>query len=73
VGSFLKGSCGQDSRDCGWDRGGECEVCQNNLSNAIQLGVVTLDGALWKNVSGEAKDLVGRLLVKDAAVRINAR
>jgi serine/threonine protein kinase len=65
------GDCGQL---CGWDHGDTCEECQNKLSNAIRTGLLSFpDDLQWKNITDEAKDLVSKLLVKDAKMRLTAK
>jgi len=66
----FSGSCG--SR-CGWSEGGACETCQMNLFNCIQQGFYEFHPAEWSNVSMEAKDLINKLLVKDAKKRLGAK
>ncbi|VEN45907.1 unnamed protein product [Callosobruchus maculatus] len=63
------GKCG---RDCGWERGDNCDRCQKMLFNSIQEGKYDFPEAEWANVSEEAKDLISRLLVKNASARISA-
>ena len=66
----FSGSCG---KDCGWeDRGEECQECQHRLFMAIKSGNLVFPEEEWSTVSGEAKDLIAKLLVRDASQRINA-
>jgi len=66
----FSGSCGVR---CGWSEGGACETCQMNLFNNIQQGFYEFHPAEWGNVSMEAKDLINKLLVKDAKKRLGAK
>lgn len=66
----FNGSCGAD---CGWeDRGEECPECQHRLFQAITAGNLVFPQQHWSGVSTEAKDLIAKLLVRDASQRINA-
>jgi len=65
----FSGSCGQK---CGWNEGGFCDECQNNLFDSIKDGEFVFPEADWWHISSEAKDLISRLLVKDAKRRISA-
>jgi len=66
----FSGCCG---RQCGWAEGGECKYCQLNLFHNIQNGRFEFKQEDWRDISGQAKDLVSKLLVKDARARISAR
>ena len=66
----FSGSCGVR---CGWSEGGPCETCQMNLFNNIQQGFYEFHPAEWGSVSMEAKDLINKLLVKDAKKRLGAK
>jgi len=66
----FSGSCGVR---CGWSEGGSCETCQMNLFNNIQRGQYEFHPAEWGHVSLEAKDLIKKLLVKDAKKRLSAK
>jgi len=66
----FSGSCGQK---CAWAAGGQCDRCQLNLFTNIQQGKFEFHPAEWSSVSGPAKDLIRRLLVKDAKKRLSAR
>merc|ERR1712098_140353 len=66
----FSGSCGVR---CGWSEGGSCETCQMNLFNNIQQGQYEFHPAEWGHVSLEAKDLINKLLVKDAKKRLSAK
>ncbi|XP_063216838.1 MAP kinase-interacting serine/threonine-protein kinase 1-like isoform X2 [Bacillus rossius redtenbacheri] len=63
------GSCGLN---CGWDRGGNCQHCQELLFSSIQDGRYEFPDADWAHISEDAKDLIRRLLVKDARRRLSA-
>merc|ERR1711936_259167 len=64
------GSCGQK---CAWTAGGQCDLCQLNLFTNIQHGMFEFHPKEWSCVSRPAKDLIRRLLVKDAKKRLSAR
>ncbi|XP_051044451.1 MAP kinase-interacting serine/threonine-protein kinase 1 isoform X3 [Phodopus roborovskii] len=63
------GHCGAD---CGWDRGEVCRVCQNKLFESIQEGKYEFPDKDWSHISNEAKDLISKLLVRDAKQRLSA-
>ncbi|XP_005204810.1 MAP kinase-interacting serine/threonine-protein kinase 1 isoform X1 [Bos indicus] len=63
------GHCGAD---CGWDRGEVCTVCQNKLFESIQKGKYEFPDKDWAHISNEAKDLISKLLVRDAKQRLSA-
>merc|ERR1711887_253108 len=65
----FSGSCGQQ---CGWAQGGACDSCQINLFNNIQQGKFHFQENDWGNISPEAKDLITKLLVKNAKQRLSA-
>ncbi|KAJ7993561.1 hypothetical protein DPEC_G00273680 [Dallia pectoralis] len=65
----FTGHCGTD---CGWDRGESCRSCQNNLFESIQHGQYEFPERDWSHISAQAKDLISRLLVKDATLRLSA-
>jgi MAP kinase interacting serine/threonine kinase len=64
----FSGDCGAD---CGWKRGLHCENCAENLLDQIQDCAVRFKGREWRRVSGAAKDLIARMLVKESQ-RISA-
>merc|ERR1712214_187411 len=66
----FSGSCGHK---CAWAAGGACDLCQLNLFNNIQQGKFEFHSKEWSGVSGPAKDLIRKLLVKDAKKRLSAR
>jgi len=66
----FSGSCG---RDCGWAAGGQCDQCQLHLFTNIQHGHFEFHPKEWGRVSPQAKDLIKRLLVKDAKKRLSAQ
>ncbi|XP_036995594.2 MAP kinase-interacting serine/threonine-protein kinase 1 isoform X1 [Artibeus jamaicensis] len=63
------GHCGAD---CGWDQGEVCRVCQNKLFESIQEGKYEFPDKDWAHISSEAKDLISKLLVRDAKQRLSA-
>uniref|UniRef100_A0A8C7A4P1 Protein kinase domain-containing protein n=1 Tax=Nothoprocta perdicaria TaxID=30464 RepID=A0A8C7A4P1_NOTPE len=63
------GNCGTD---CGWDRGEVCIICQNKLFESIQEGKYEFPDKDWAHISSDAKDLISRLLVRDAKQRLSA-
>ena len=65
----FSGSCGQQ---CAWAQGGQCDQCQMNLFTNIQMGKFEFHPKEWSNISPQAKDLIQRLLVKDAKKRLSA-
>jgi len=69
---FAAGRC--EDPDCGWDTGdAECASCQSRLFLAICSGdVVFPEQHGWAGVSAEARDLITRLLVRDASRRMDA-
>lgn len=66
----FSGRCG---KDCGWeDRGEECFECQHQLFQSIKSGSLIFPEKHWSTVSKEAKDLITKLLVRDASQRLDA-
>lgn len=65
----FSGNCQQD---CGWNRGENCRRCQELLFESIQEGRYNFPEREWAAVSAEAKDLIQRLLVKEAPRRLSA-
>uniref|UniRef100_A0A8D0GYL3 non-specific serine/threonine protein kinase n=1 Tax=Sphenodon punctatus TaxID=8508 RepID=A0A8D0GYL3_SPHPU len=63
------GNCGTD---CGWDRGEVCRICQNKLFESIQEGKYEFPDKDWARISSDAKDLISKLLVRDAKERLGA-
>ncbi|XP_068929361.1 MAP kinase-interacting serine/threonine-protein kinase 2 isoform X3 [Petaurus breviceps papuanus] len=63
------GHCGSD---CGWDRGEACHTCQNMLFESIQAGKYEFPDKDWAHISFGAKDLISKLLVRDAKKRLSA-
>ncbi|XP_069795048.1 MAP kinase-interacting serine/threonine-protein kinase 1-like isoform X3 [Narcine bancroftii] len=63
------GNCGTD---CGWDRGEACRACQNILFESIQEGKYDFPEKDWAHISNGAKDLICKLLVRDAKDRLSA-
>ncbi|KAJ3598990.1 hypothetical protein NHX12_032953 [Muraenolepis orangiensis] len=65
----FTGHCGSD---CGWDRGEMCKPCQSHLFESIQEGKYEFPDRDWARISEEAKDLISKLLVRDATLRLSA-
>merc|ERR1719168_422395 len=65
----FSGYCGSK---CGWNEGGFCDECQRNLFDNIKDGDFEFPKSEWSSISVEAKDLITKLLVKDAKKRISA-
>merc|ERR1719270_2254543 len=65
----FSGNCGNQ---CGWSMGEPCNACQELLFHSIQDGTFYFPDAEWRDISGEAKDLISKLLVKDARQRLSA-
>uniref|UniRef100_A0A1B6C9X3 non-specific serine/threonine protein kinase n=1 Tax=Clastoptera arizonana TaxID=38151 RepID=A0A1B6C9X3_9HEMI len=63
------GRCGSD---CGWEKGETCSDCQALLFTSIQEGLYDFPERDWADISDEAKDLIARLLVKEASLRLSA-
>ncbi|XP_022615283.1 MAP kinase-interacting serine/threonine-protein kinase 1 isoform X1 [Seriola dumerili] len=63
------GHCGTD---CGWDRGETCRTCQSNLFESIQQGKYEFPDKDWAHITAGAKDLISKLLVRDATLRLSA-
>ena len=65
----FAGNCGSD---CGWDHGESCTDCQELLFSSIKEGRLVFPDQHWAAISPQAKDLIGRLLVKDSEARPDA-
>merc|ERR1719189_1915522 len=65
----FSGNCGTQ---CGWNQGEPCNACQELLFHSIQDGHFDFPEGEWRDISGEAKDLISKLLVKDARQRLSA-
>jgi len=65
----FSGKCGSN---CGWEKGDNCPECQELLFDSIKEGHVEFHPKYWNEISDEAKDLISRLLVKDADVRLDS-
>ena len=65
----FSGNCGIE---CGWNQGEPCNACQELLFHSIQDGHFDFPHTEWRDISGEAKDLISKLLVKDARQRLSA-
>ncbi len=68
----FSGRCNNAGGDCGWESGGECLQCQRSLFDAIRSGTLVFPEEHWSSVSTSAKELISRLLVKEAAQRLDA-
>uniref|UniRef100_A0AAX7T0Z9 Protein kinase domain-containing protein n=1 Tax=Astatotilapia calliptera TaxID=8154 RepID=A0AAX7T0Z9_ASTCA len=65
----FTGHCGSD---CGWDRGERCRTCQSHLFESIQQGKYEFPDKDWAHITVGAKDLISKLLVRDATLRLSA-
>ncbi|XP_062279778.1 MAP kinase-interacting serine/threonine-protein kinase 1 isoform X1 [Scomber scombrus] len=65
----FTGNCGTN---CGWDRGETCRACQSHLFDSIQQGKYEFPDKDWAHITEGAKDLIIKLLVRDATLRISA-
>jgi len=65
----FSGNCGEA---CGWNQGEPCNACQELLFHSIQEGKYEFPDAEWVAMSPEARDLISKLLVKDARQRLSA-
>uniref|UniRef100_A0A671XUK2 non-specific serine/threonine protein kinase n=1 Tax=Sparus aurata TaxID=8175 RepID=A0A671XUK2_SPAAU len=63
------GRCGGG---CGWELGEPCHTCQNTLFESIQEGKYEFPEKDWAHISSSAKDLISKLLVRDAKNRLSA-
>ncbi|CAL8306776.1 unnamed protein product [Lota lota] len=63
------GRCGGG---CGWELGEPCHTCQNTLFESIQEGKYVFPEKEWAHISSSAKDLISKLLVRDAKNRLSA-
>uniref|UniRef100_A0A8C6MG09 non-specific serine/threonine protein kinase n=1 Tax=Nothobranchius furzeri TaxID=105023 RepID=A0A8C6MG09_NOTFU len=63
------GRCGGD---CGWELGEPCHTCQNTLFESIQEAKYEFPEKDWAHISPSAKDLISKLLVRDAKKRLSA-
>jgi MAP kinase interacting serine/threonine kinase len=59
-------------KDCGWERGMNCEDCQVMLMKKITAGDYTFPQEIWGKISSEAKDLISKLLEINAERRLSA-
>ena len=66
----FSGTCGSS---CGWESGEPCLHCQELLLSNIIQGDLQITGRQWDFISGEAKDLIGRLLEKNSSRRLSAQ
>jgi len=65
----FSGNCGGK---CGWNLGEPCHRCQELLFHSIQDGRYEFPDCEWREISAEAKDMISRLLDKDARKRLSA-
>ncbi|XP_041967497.1 MAP kinase-interacting serine/threonine-protein kinase 2b [Alosa sapidissima] len=63
------GHCGSD---CGWEMGEPCHACQNTLFESIQEGKYEFPEKEWAHISPSAKELISKLLLRDAKRRLSA-
>ncbi|XP_022172360.1 MAP kinase-interacting serine/threonine-protein kinase 1 [Myzus persicae] len=63
------GNCGSN---CGWESGNACPECQGLLFISIHEGRYEFPDREWADISSEAKDLISKLLVKEASARPSA-
>merc|ERR1712117_364496 len=64
---------GYCDRKCAWADGGQCDDCQLQLFKNIEHGKFEFPDKDWSHISAQAKDLIKRLLVKNAKQRLSAR
>merc|ERR1712066_792888 len=55
-----------------WSLGESCPACQELLFSNIKQCRLLFPDQHWAGISGQAKDLITRLLVKDSAARLTA-
>merc|ERR1712013_969293 len=60
-------------RKCAWADGGQCDDCQLQLFKNTEQGKFEFPDKDWSHISAQAKDLIKRLLVKNAKQRLSAR
>jgi len=60
-------------RKCAWADGGQCDDCQLQLFKNIEQGKFDFPDKDWSHISAQAKDLIKRLLVKNAKQRLSAK
>lgn len=65
----FSGNCEQN---CGWERGENCQRCQELLFESIREGRFSFPESDWNTISDDAKDLIRGLLVKEAPKRLSA-
>jgi len=65
----FSGNCGEE---CGWNQGEACDDCQANLFDNIQDGRFEFHASEWSHISQGAKDLIKKLLIKNARSRLSA-
>ncbi|XP_058890141.1 MAP kinase-interacting serine/threonine-protein kinase 1-like [Acipenser ruthenus] len=65
----FTGNCGTN---CGWERGEACHSNQSNLFESTQGGKYEFPEKDWAHISDSAKDLISKLLLRDAKQRLSA-
>jgi len=65
----FSGNCGEK---CAWKDGGDCKFCQLDLFSNILQGNFNFEQTEWENISNEAKDLIQKLLMRNAKQRLSA-
>ena len=65
----FSGNCGFN---CGWERGENCQECQEMLFQNICEGEVTFPEEHWSNISTMARTLISSLLTKESSLRLTA-
>ena len=65
----FSGNCGYN---CGWERGDNCQDCQEMLFQNICEGQVMFPEDHWQNISMLARTLICELLTKDSSKRLTA-
>lgn len=65
----FSGNCDEE---CGWNSGENCQKCQELLFESIREGRFSFPENDWRDISDAAKDLITKLLVKEASKRLSA-
>lgn len=65
----FSGNCGFN---CGWERGENCQDCQEMLFQNICEGEVMFPEDHWRNISLLARTLICQLLTKESSKRLTA-
>ena len=66
---FTAGNCGFN---CGWERGDNCQDCQEMLFHNICEGQLIFPEEHWQGISLLARRLICQLLTKDSSARLTA-